>query len=371
MICRKCKQEVPDGAYCIMCGTKQEITRGKKRRGNGQGYARKRGNTWQAELGIYKNGTRITLTKGGFKTKKEALEYVPQLAKKRKKDAPTLRDLYEPWAESAMLELSQSKQGAYKIAWARLKQIADIEIAELTIADLQAVIDREAPTHYTARDVKNLLSHLYKRACAQGDVPSNLAQYIIVPKLEEKERQPFNREEINSIWAAYASGDMYACYVLVMIYSGMMPGELLKLEKGMIHWDDREIVGCGIKTKERKTKPILIADAIVPVLETLCDAAEGDKLVTMNRDAFYDAFRDAMTRWGCRKLTPYSCRHTTGTELASDATIPPSIIQRVMRHTKFTTTQRYIHPDSGAARDAVNKIDNGSATYKEPKKPVN
>ena len=71
MICRKCKQEVPDGAYCIMCGTKQEITRGKKRRGNGQGYARKRGNTWQAELGIYKNGTRITLTKGGFKTKKK------------------------------------------------------------------------------------------------------------------------------------------------------------------------------------------------------------------------------------------------------------------------------------------------------------
>ena len=153
-----------------------------------------------------------------------------------------------------MLELSQSKQGAYKIAWARLKQIADIEIAELTIADLQAVIDREASTHYTARDVKNLLSHLYKRACAQGDVPSNLAQYIIVPKLEEKERQPFNREEINNIWAAYASGDMYACYVLVMIYSGMMPGELLKLEKGMIHWDDREIVGCGIKNQRAQDK---------------------------------------------------------------------------------------------------------------------
>lgn len=357
MICRKCKQEVPDGAYCLMCGAKQEITHGKKRRGNGQGYARKRGNTWQAELGIYKNGTRITLTKGGFKTKKEALEYVPQLAKKRRKDVPTLRNLYDPWSESAMLKLSQSKQTSYNIAWGKLKRIADIEITELTIADLQSVIDKETPTHYTARDAKTLLSHLYKRACAQGDVPSNLAQYIELPKLEEKEQQPFTREEINNIWRAFDSGDMFAGYVLVMIYSGMMPGELLKLEKDMIHLDDREIVGCGIKTKERKTKPIVIADVIVPVLESLCEAVKGERLVCIKRNDFYNEFDAAMKRFGCRDLTPYSCRHTTGTELAADATIPPSIIQRVMRHTKFSTTQRYIHPDSSAALDAVNKIE--------------
>lgn len=75
----------------------------------------------------------------------------------------------------------------------------------------------------------------------------------------------------------------------------------------------------------------------------------------MWRDAFYDAFHDTLRQCGCRPLTPYSCRHTTATALAL-GDIAPSVIQEVMRHTKFSTTQRYIHPDSSSMLDAVNKI---------------
>ena len=32
------------------------------------------------------------------------------------------------------------------------------------------------------------------------------------------------------------------------------------------------------------------------------------------------------------------------------------LLYKVMRHTKFSTTQRYIHPDSSSMLDAVNKI---------------
>lgn len=51
-----------------------------------------------------------------------------------------------------------------------------------------------------------------------------------------------------------------------MIYSGMMPGELMQAEKKMTHWDTQEIIGCGLKTKKRKETPIVIADIVVPVL---------------------------------------------------------------------------------------------------------
>ena len=56
-----------------------------------------------------------------------------------------------------------------------------------------------------------------------------------------------------------------------------------------------------------------------------------------------------------RKLPPYSCRHTTATALAL-GNIAPSVIQEVMRHTKFATTQRYIHPDTTSALAAVNQL---------------
>ena len=39
--------------------------------------------------------------------------------------------------------------------------------------------------------------------------------------------------------------------------------------------------------------------------------------------------------------------------------IAPSIIQEVMRHTKFATTQRYIHPDTAATHAAVNTLGKG------------
>ena len=57
-------------------------------------------------------------------------------------------------------------------------------------------------------------------------------------------------------------------------------------------------------------------------------------------------------------LKPYSCRHTTATALAL-GNIAPSVIQEVMRHTKFSTTQRYIHPDMTAAHAAVNAMEKG------------
>ena len=48
MICRKCKQTVPDAPYCCQCGTQQEIQRKPKRRGNGQGTAYTRGKSYTA-----------------------------------------------------------------------------------------------------------------------------------------------------------------------------------------------------------------------------------------------------------------------------------------------------------------------------------
>ena len=86
------------------------------------------------------------------------------------------------------------------------------------------------------------------------------------------------------------------------------------------------------------------------------DQSEGRKYVAgMNKDNFYKAYHEAVTASGVRDLPPYSCRHTTATALAL-GNIAPSVIQQVMRHTKFSTTQRYIHPDTEAARTAVNTL---------------
>lgn len=341
--------------------------RAPRRRGNGQGTAIKRGNTWTAvwTVEVYVEPGTMRLKqrqkwKGGFATKREALIYAanPPVEEKRR---PTLRDYWNSWSVVELPGLSKSRAEAFEIAWKKLEGLAGIAMCGLTIGQLQAVVDEKGPTYYTARDMRTVLSHLFKRAVAEGNARANLAQYIKIPPLKEAEQQPFTDVEIKKLWGRYAEGDRVVGCILLMIYTGMMPGELLQLKADMIDQERQEIVGAGLKTKKRKETPIVYPDVIAPVLEQLIStsASRAGYVLGMNKDTFYEEYYAALERAEVRRLPPYSCRHTTATALAL-VNVAPSTIQEVMRHTKFSTTQRYIHPGREAARAAVNRLAAGN-----------
>lgn len=363
MQCRKCQAQIPDNSkFCLNCGTKQDIKQRKKSRGNGQGCAIKRGNSWTAiwteKYFVDENGglQQKRKWKGGFKTKTAALAFAANPEPEKNK-VPTLRTYWNGWSSSDMMDVSASKQTAYKIAWKKLDKLADMEMDSITINDIQNCIDEQAKTYYPAKDMKVVLSHMFKRAVAEGNARTNLADFIRLPKLEEKEMQPFTEEELKKLWGAYGEGDRFVGYILLMIYSGMMPGELMSAKSDMINWERKEIIGGGKKTKKRKETPIVFPDLIAPVLEDLVEhsASRIGYILGMNKDNFYKEYYKSLEKAEVRGLPPYSCRHTTATALAL-GNIAPSVIQEVMRHSKFSTTQRYIHPDTKSAHDAVNMI---------------
>jgi integrase len=149
---------------------------------------------------------------------------------------------------------------------------------------------------------------------------------------------------------------MTAGYSLLMIYSGMMPGELFKAKKEMIRWDEQQIIGAGLKTKKRRSTPIVIADFMIPILRDLCDFTPSDKLCYTSRDKFYDEFKHMLFLCRCRpELVPYSCRHTTAT-LSALNNVAQSVLLEIMRQKKFTTTQRYIHIDVTKSLEAINLL---------------
>ena len=367
MKCCKCKKEIPDESkYCLKCGAKQTTTPGRKTRGNGLGTAIKRGNTWTAiwTTEVYPDTDEKKIHqkrrwKGGFKTKTAALAYAAN-PESDTKEYPTLRTYYIGWEKSNMDDLSKSKQTAFKIAWRKLEELAGIRMDELTIDRIQSCVDRNAPTYYPAKDMKTLLSHLYKRAVAEGTARTNLSEFIRLPPLQEKEMQPFTEIELHKLWTAYSNGDRIIGLVLLMIYTGMMPGELLKFKVDMVDWSANEIRGCGLKTKKRKETPIVFPNLLEPVIHNLIETSSvrSGYVVGLNKDKFYEEYHKALKKAGVRDLPPYSCRHTTATALAL-GNIAPSIIQEVMRHTKFSTTQRYIHTDSASALEAVNALGMG------------
>ena len=370
--CIKCKADLPGGAlFCPACGKKQ-ITGEKRKcvrsRPNGTGSVYKRGKTWECAvvLGyiIQDDGKRkaIRPTKGGFKTKKEAMEYLPQLRAVQPRKTPTVNDLWERYkATKKYIKLGDSRKEKYDIAWKKLESLWFCPIDQLTTFDLQDTVDANADTYYPARDLKNLLSKLYQVALPDQYVTVNLSKFIELPDLNAKEQDAFNADEIAALWEDYAIGNWWTGYLLLMAYTGMMPGELRDARKTHIDWVGKQIKGAGKKTATRRETPIVLADIILPVLADLCNHTPGDKLIRINKDNFYAVYYETLARAGCRRLTPYACRHTAATALALK-NIPPSIIQKVMRHAKFSTTEKYIHISIDPMLEAVNKLQKKKTT---------
>ena len=113
--CMKCKKEIPEGAsYCPWCGKKQVQGHRGKSRGNGQGYAYQRGKTWTARwtvacyLDENEKMHQKVKTKGGFATKRAALQYAANPPGKEKQ-SPTVREYYKTYLRGDYKSLSNDR----------------------------------------------------------------------------------------------------------------------------------------------------------------------------------------------------------------------------------------------------------------------
>jgi len=357
MTCRKCSKSIPDeSTFCLSCGAKQETMRSRRLRGNGSGTVYQLPNgKWRAEVNNNSADGTGRRTKSGFPRKKDAMEYLDTLKGERQKVSVTVKYLIDKYQDSEQYKKLVSKRKGYNTAIKKLEPVHTRHIADIRLEELQELLD-SVEGYYPRKDIKQVLSHLYRIAEINGDVVRNFARYLVLPPLVEKEIEPFNEEEVLTFWEDYETGNTFTGYILLMVYAGMGPGELLKTQKYMINWDEQTIVGAGVKYRNKKELPIIIADDLIPVVKDLCEYSRGSsKLLDMPDSDFRKAFDSAIARMGVRSLKPYSCRHTCATALTM-AGVEPPIIQMIMRHAKYQTTLRYTHIKVKPLLAAVNRL---------------
>ena len=373
MMCQKCKRDAPAGAsYCPWCGARLQTVERKHRyhtRPNGSGTAVKRGKTWTARVVLRYDlipdtdpprKKAVYRTKGGFKSRKDALDYCVTLKSASynpKGPAPQLVDYWNTYEKGELEALSKSKQVAYKGAWKKIKEIHYRPVDQLTVAEIRACVAQAETTYYTARDCKAVLTRLFSLAGADGWCSKDLPSYIVLPKLEEKERQVFSDTEQSALWKLYEAGDLRAAIPLLMICTGMMPGEMQALRVDHIDLEGHKITGAGLKTKVRRESAIYLPDDVLPMVEDLISHAQpSGYLWKRNEDAWYADYYAALAAAGCRRLEPYCCRHTTATRLAINNMIAPQTIKRVMRWSSTKMLDRYAHPDETDVLRASNTL---------------
>ena len=388
MKCESCGKTIPNGsAFCNRCGTKQgeyippfEPPKQKKRtkRPNGFGSVYLRGDTWTAKARRYvleypagsdKPVRRLrTKTKGSFKTRVSALEALPALYDELLKETSgipkskqnlTISYYWATYEKDVLPTLSKSKQINYKTAYNRLKPFHDRLVSTLTIADLRSIVSDSCKTYYPANDMKTVLTRIYEMAAVDGIASKELPDLIKLPPKEETTQDAFTPEEAQSIWKLWANGNTFAGFLLLMMTTSMMPGELYKLRKEQINLNERRIEGAGIKTKRRKKAYIVFPSFMEPVIRDLMEYnADGETLLpTMTDTTFRKRYFKILEEAGCRRLTPYACRHTTATELYLDPTLPTASAAKVLRHSA-RMAEHYTHVRDEAAQEAVEHMQN-------------
>lgn len=337
MKCRKCHADVPDGGrFCPACGVKQDVSRNPKRRGNGQGSVYQLPNkTWIAiktlEISLDDSGKtlhRTTVSKSGFKTKKDALDYLPKLTPAEKKiKTKTWLQIYEAWEPTH--RASKSTMGCYKAAKAYFKPVWHMRLSDISIDDLQECMDDCPKGKRTQENMKALCGLLYKYAIPRHQATIQMGEYLKVNGDGSDGKNALPDGTVEKLRAALGSVP-YADYVYCQCYLGFRPSELLALDASDYDRKNKAFVG-GAKTEAGRDRVVTVSPKIQPIIDRLLENKIGGPVFCMPdgsrmdirvyRDAFYAVLdacgienpvteKDGVKR---HTYTPHCCRHTFAT----------------------------------------------------------
>ena len=353
MICinSRCGRDVPeDAAFCPYCGKDQrEKKKTVKKRGNGQGTVYKRGDRYVAAvtIGYRSDGKRITRSKV-FSKKSDAIAALPGMHAQPivEREKITFQDAYDRMMESHGQRICKGTSDCYKYAIRYFGTLLMRRITDIKADDLQDAVSKCPQGNRTRENMKSAASLTMKWAMQNDLISKNYADFIVIKKEEEIEREPFTMAEVQQIYSAIGLVP-YADYILCLIFTGFRPNEMFSLKKENCHGS--YFIG-GSKTTAGKNRVVPIPKIIAPIVAQLMagtsdyifPAPGGGKMdMSSFRQRYY---YPALEQIGVKKRPPYSCRHTYATMLKNiDA--PNVDKQRLMGHASFAMTAHYTHTD--------------------------
>ena len=377
MTCSRCRADLPEGArFCPLCGVKINPVQKSKNRGNGQGSVYQLKNkTWRAikTVGYWvdNNGKvhRNTRSKSGFKTKKEAIEYLSMIEDRRAKKIPTLKELYDLWEPTH--RAGRDTMNCYKAAFAYFRVLWNIKINNIDIDDLQECMDDCPKGKRTRQNMKTVCGLVYKYAIPRGLAPLNLGQYLIVGDGEDSSKEGLPMEELDKLWSI-ASSHTGAAYAVCQCYLGFRPSELLALDVERYSAQKQAFLG-GAKTDAGRNRTVTVSPKIQPLVDRIINgrtsgpvfcANDGSRLsLEIYRTMFYTALEAAgidnpiSARNGIKyhRYTPHSCRHTFAT-LMKGVTAPTADKLKLIGHTTDAQLRDYQDVDIENLRAITDQI---------------
>ena len=255
-----------------------------KSRGNGQGTAFKRGQTWTACVVVgwklpadpTKPKIPVRKTKGGFKTKRDALNYCPKLLSSGNElNRMTMQEVWEAWSDMYEPRIVPSTMGCYKYAYKHFEKVHSKYMDLISADELQSCMDECKAGHRTHQNMKCIAGLLWGYAFDHNAVYKDITDNLYIGKGRSIQRESISEKEVKAVKECIGKV-RYAEYVYALTFLGYRPGEFLELKKNMLHCamvdvsDNTQIPVWffvnGKKTDAGKDRVVIVPDQILDIV---------------------------------------------------------------------------------------------------------
>ena len=260
---------------------------------------------------------------------------------RRQRNIITLRQLFNEWLPIHSQYISNSAVKSYYIAFKHIANISDMPITDIHFQHLQNVINSmhaKGLSYSSCKKVRSLFNQLFNYAIIKDYAITNYTLHLkLGPNIPTIHRKVFTRQQINKLWAIDTP---YSHMILILLYTGLRIGELLKLRRQDIYRRSSYLIVRHAKTKAGEGRIIPIHHRIMPLIEQLYTNTD-DYLFTISYTTFHKHFKDIMKQLNC-KHTIHDTRHTFASLL--DPVAPPNALRSLLGHKQGDITTRvYTH----------------------------
>lgn len=213
-----------------------------------------------------------------FAEQKSALAYLAEynsgsVVKEHLKyaDTPTFTDLYEKWIKyrnGIKGGISDSCLKNYNIAYNFFSPIHEKKIISIRATDLQDIInENNTKSKSTLGNMRAILRGMWNFAVMNEYVENDITTYLIFESTYDGKpiHTRFTDQEIAALWDALGTINNVDI-VLMYIYTGCRPSELLDIKSCDVHLDEKYMIG-GEKTEAGRNRIIPLHDAILPLVK--------------------------------------------------------------------------------------------------------
>ena len=140
----------------------------------------------------------------------------------------TFAEVYEKWSEKKFEEISVSNINGYKASYKLCESIYNTKFADLKLIHLQSIVDKSGKNFPALKKLKILFNQLFDYATMNEIITKDrhIVEYLNIGKEEKSTKHyRFTDAEVDTLWK-WANGNEYVQFILMLIYSGVRPGEL-------------------------------------------------------------------------------------------------------------------------------------------------